>query len=542
MQDALTKTGIHKIPLIGNYRKIPRMVASVLLIVIISMIGFGSAIIYSMARWHSLVTEAYARPLAIYKAIADTSSILAQLNNSTMELVHTRDPGLARQLQTQIQVLETGLHAEFAAIETGLPNAASEIATIEHALNAWQAKRTRLVKLVLNGSHEDAIQLASDSTILSYHRLEESLNKALAVAHQQAERLAQTAQRKSNWLIRLAWGLLGGLAVSNVLAGILVVRRVRTTLKHDRQMTKMLYESEERLKLALSGADEGTWDLDVPSGKINFDSQWGDILGYSDEQERPKYLKEWIALIHPEDKERVLKTIQDHADGWTSEYKAEYRIRTQGGAMRWVMGHGRAVRRNQAGKALRMVGVTRDITMKKEVEDRIWKLAHSDFLTGLPNRPLFYDHLRQAIAHAKRRSQKLALLFIDLDGFKLINDQFGHDTGDGVLQEVANRLRLNIRGEDTVARTGGDEFIVILNGIHRPEDAAVVADKIILALGEQFTTCGNTCSVGGSIGISIFPDDSDELETLVSHADDAMYQAKEKGKNNYQFYSSLTQT
>ena len=206
------------------------------------------------------------------------------------------------------------------------------------------------------------------------------------------------------------------------------------------------------------------------------------------------------------------------------------------------MGHGRAVRRDHAGKALRMVGITRDITMKKEVEDRIWKLAHSDFLTGLPNRPLFYDHLRQAIAHAKRHNQKLALLFIDLDGFKLINDQFGHDTGDGVLQEVANRLRRNIRGEDTVARTGGDEFIVILNGIAQPADAAVVADKIIQALSEQYTTCGNTCTLGGSIGISIFPDDSDEMETLVSYADDAMYKAKEKGKNNYQFYSPQAQT
>jgi|GEM_PF-3560479 len=542
MQDKVSRTGIHKIPLIGNYRKIPRLVASVLLLVLISMVGFGSAIIYSMTRWHSVVTEAYARPLAIYKTIADTSLILAQLNSSTMELVRTRNPAQARQLQTQMQNLESGLHAEFSAIETGLPHATHEIAMIEHSLNDWQAKRTQLVKLVLSGSHGKTLQQASSSTILSYHQLEESLNKVLALAHRQAETLARSAQNKSDWLVRLAWGLLGGLAVSNVLAGILVVRRVRTTLKHDRQTTIMLYESEERLKLALSGADEGTWDLDVPSGKISFDSQWGDILGYSSEQERPQYLDEWTALIHPEDRERVRKIMHDHVEGWTSEYKVEYRIRSQSGSMRWVLGHGRAVRRNHAGKALRMVGITRDITMKKEVEDRIWKLAHSDFLTGLPNRPLFYEHLRQAIAHAKRHNQKLALLFIDLDGFKLINDQFGHDTGDGVLQEVANRLRRNIRGEDTVARTGGDEFIVVLNGIAQPVDAAVVADKIIQALSEKFTTCGNTCSLGGSIGISIFPDDSSDMETLVSYADDAMYQAKDMGKNNYQFYSPQAQT
>ena len=538
MQDTLARTGIHKIPLIANYRKIPRLVAAALLLVLISMVGFGSAIIYSMTRWQSVVAGAYARPLTIYKAIADTSSILSRLNNRTMELVHTHDPARIKQLQTAMQTLEMSLHLEFSVIETGLPNATQEIARFERSLGHWQAQRTQLVKLVLSGGRGKALQEANDITLESYHQLEETLNTTLALAYHKAEILAASARDKSVRLVRLGWLLLGGLAASNIFAGILVIRRVRATLEHDKQTTKMLYESKERLKFALSGADEGTWDLDVPSGKINFDSQWGEILGYSSEQERPQLFEEWVALIHPEDKERVLKTMRDHIDGWTSEYKVEYRIRSQNGNMRWVQGHGRAVRRSQAGKALRMVGITRDITMKKEVEDRVWQLAHSDFLTGLPNRPLFYDHLRQAIAHARRHDRKLALLFIDLDGFKLINDQFGHDTGDGVLQEVANRLRQSVRGEDTVARTGGDEFIVILNGITQTEDAAVVADKIIHALGEQFATCGNTCSVGGSIGISIFPDDSDEMETLVSHADDAMYKAKEKGKNNFQFYSS----
>ena len=299
-----------------------------------------------------------------------------------------------------------------------------------------------------------------------------------------------------------------------------------------------LSKSEERLKLALSGADEGTWDLDAPTGRLNFDSQWGDILEYNSENERPHCFEAWAALIHIEDRDRVLKVMHDHMEGLTSEYKAEYRIRSRSGMMKWVVGHGRAVHHDLDGKALRVVGVTRDITLKKQAEDRIWQLAHSDFLTGLPNRPLFYDHLKQSIAQARRHNEKLALLFLDLDGFKQINDRFGHYTGDGLLQEVAERLRHNIRGGDTVARTGGDEFIFILNNVSHAENAAIVARKIIHELTEPFITYGNTCLISGSIGISIFPDDSDEMETLITQSDDAMYKAKEKGKNNYQFFAT----
>lgn len=339
-------------------------------------------------------------------------------------------------------------------------------------------------------------------------------------------------------IIHLVWWFLGGMAIFNIFSGVVVIRKVVAILEHDQQTSKKLYESEERLKLALSGADEGTWDLDILTGRLNFDSQWGEMLGYTSEKERPYYLDEWSALIHSEDRDRVLKAMHDHVAGWTSEYKAEYRIRSRSGGWKWFAGHGRAVHRDPEGKALRIVGVTRDITLKKQTEERIWRLAHSDSLTGLPNRPLFYERLSQSVAMARRHDKKLALLFLDLDGFKQVNDKFGHDTGDELLQEVAERLRQHIRGEDIVARTGGDEFIFILNDISHAGNAAIVANKIIRSLTEPFVMHGNTCLIGGSIGISIFPDDSDEMETLVTQSDNAMYKAKENGKNNYQFFAA----
>lgn len=299
-----------------------------------------------------------------------------------------------------------------------------------------------------------------------------------------------------------------------------------------------LRESEERLKLALASANEGTWDLEPPTGRLNFDSPWGVILGYANEEERPHYLEDWANMIHARDRERVLKAMHDHIAGTTSEYREEYRIRSHSGEWKWVVGHGKAVQRGLDGKALRIVGVTRDITLSKQAAERIWQLAHFDSLTGLPNRPLFYDRLSQSVATARRHNKKLALLFLDLDGFKQVNDEFGHDTGDRLLQEVAERLSQHIRGEDTVARTGGDEFIFILNDISHAGNAAIVANKIILSLSEPFVIYENTCLIGGSIGISIFPDDSDEMETLVTQSDKAMYKAKEQGKNNYHFFAA----
>lgn len=177
----------------------------------------------------------------------------------------------------------------------------------------------------------------------------------------------------------------------------------------------------------------------------------------------------------------------------------------------------------------------RDITARKLAEDKIARLAHFDALTCLPNRALLYDRLGQSIALARRQNRRLAVLFLDLDGFKLINDSFGHYVGDDLLRAAADRLRENARVMDTVARVGGDEFIFILNEIGSPTNAAIVAQKVLESLEQPFVIQGHACKIGGSIGISIFPDDGDNMEEIIRQADDAMYLAKRDGKGNYQF-------
>lgn len=185
------------------------------------------------------------------------------------------------------------------------------------------------------------------------------------------------------------------------------------------------------------------------------------------------------------------------------------------------------------------VGIVRDITERKLAEQKIMHLAQHDFLTDLPNRALFLDRLSASVALAQRGHYKVATLFLDLDGFKNINDTQGHDVGDLLLQGVAGRLTRVVRTSDTVARIGGDEFIFILNNVGSEEHAVAVADKIIGALSAPFDFDGRTCKVGGSIGIAIFPDDASDTETLVRQADEAMYLAKQSGKNTRRLYRDV---
>lgn len=180
------------------------------------------------------------------------------------------------------------------------------------------------------------------------------------------------------------------------------------------------------------------------------------------------------------------------------------------------------------------------ITRLKQTNEHILHLAHHDILTGLPNRTLFYDRLNQAMARARRNRGSFAVLFLDLDGFKLVNDTFGHDTGDALLREAAKRITACVRESDTVARIGGDEFTVILNNARSPASTENVAKKIVSTLAHQFDLDGKSCSISVSIGISLYTDNGEAAEQLVKIADDAMYAAKNNGKNCYRFGGTMT--
>jgi diguanylate cyclase (GGDEF)-like protein/PAS domain S-box-containing protein len=195
--------------------------------------------------------------------------------------------------------------------------------------------------------------------------------------------------------------------------------------------------------------------------------------------------------------------------------------------------------KDEVGKVTNYVAIFIDITSRKQNEELLHYLATHDPLTNLPNRELYRDRLKRAMARSQRNKKKVGVLVLDLDGFKQVNDTLGHGNGDLLLQQIAERLVACVRESDTVARLGGDEFSLVLEEISCTQDIVTVVDKILLAIGEPYGLNGHEASVTTSIGICLFPDDFDTLEALMQHADQAMYRAKGDGKNKFHFYRRI---
>lgn len=299
-----------------------------------------------------------------------------------------------------------------------------------------------------------------------------------------------------------------------------------------------LEKSQNQLQAIIHNAMDGIITIDESAKILGFNPAAEEIFGYTQQEVLGKNLN----ILMPE-------PFRSEHDSYISRYKETGKAKIIGIRGREV----NAVRKNGdifpmelsasemiLGGMRYFVGIVRDITERKLTEEKIAHLAHYDYLTDLPNRALLLDNLEHAVAMAKRKNYTVAVMFLDLDGFKKVNDTLGHDAGDLLLQEVAKRLKVSVRDSDSVARVGGDEFIFVLNEIGSDENAALFANKIIAALSKPFELKGQQCHVGGSIGIAIYPDASQDTKTLVKQADDAMYLAKQSGKNTYKFYRDVT--
>jgi diguanylate cyclase (GGDEF)-like protein len=289
--------------------------------------------------------------------------------------------------------------------------------------------------------------------------------------------------------------------------------------------------SEERFRIAVGSAADFVFELDRDTGAMRFFGDGWRRLGI-DEIALPRNVSEWLNHVHPDDRERV-RTSVDRAIEAGGPFAGEYRVATRRGMLHLSV---RAAILESTPNT--WVGIGTDITAQKLTEELLEHQALHDALTGLSNRRLLEDRLHHAIARAQRDSSMLALLFIDLDGFKVVNDSVGHAAGDEVLKEVAQRLQNTVRQADTLARTGGDEFMLLVESIKDESSAVLVADKVREALAAPFVTGGRTFGIGASIGISLFPVHGCDAATLQQHADSAMYQAKREGKNIARVYHS----
>gem|GEM_PF-781364 len=301
--------------------------------------------------------------------------------------------------------------------------------------------------------------------------------------------------------------------------------------------TADLEESRQRYALAARGANDGLWDWDLRSGTIYFSARWQEMLGLG-EHEVGDRLSDWLELVHPADREPLKAALDAHREERTSHFEGEYRLRHRDGTYRWMLTRGACVR-DSRGEAVRMAGSQTDITDRKTAEEQMLHDALHDQLTGLPNRALFVDRLEGTIARAWRHPGYLfAVLFLDLDRFKVVNDSLGHAAGDRLLVAIAARLTSRLRAVDTVARLGGDEFAILLDDVATVEDATDLADRIQHELELPFDLDGTEVFTSASIGIATSLTGYQRAEDVLRDADTAMYRAKSQGKARHQLFDT----
>jgi diguanylate cyclase (GGDEF)-like protein/PAS domain S-box-containing protein len=309
----------------------------------------------------------------------------------------------------------------------------------------------------------------------------------------------------------------------------------RTEQKHNEDA---LRESEDRLAMALDATALSIWDIDFRTDIVHLDRQWARMM-----EGVPGVTiitgRELTSLTHPDDVERAVTASLNAIKGASDHFQAESRLETASGNWKWIKCSGKVVERDTDGRAVRAIGTNLDVTERRTADEKIRELAYYDTVTNLPNRRLMLDRLNQALAQSKRSGDSLAVMFLDLDHFKHINDTLGHDAGDEVLKTVAGFLVGCVRTGDTVSRQGGDEFVIVLTKIRVPADASCVAEKILKVLQQPVRISDQELKLTVSIGVSVYPlNGIDDAHDLVRKADIAMYAAKKAGRNRYRIFET----
>ena len=293
--------------------------------------------------------------------------------------------------------------------------------------------------------------------------------------------------------------------------------------------------SEQRYALAAAGSNDGLWDWDIPANSLYCSDRWKLIVGLEANADVSTH-EQWLDYTYEEDRAGLVEALRAHLDGERAHFQHEYRVRQVRGEIRWVLCRGIAVR-DDAGRPVRMAGSLTDITEQRRIRDSLSQAARHDPLTNLPNRTLFGELLQRAIAQgARSSSHQYAVLFIDLDGFKLVNDSLGHIIGDRFLMAIAQRLQSQLRPGDSLARLGGDEFAVLAENFSTPEDVCAIAERLLNALAEPFRIADHELFGSASVGVVVGGAQYRTVDAVLRDADIAMYRAKASGRGGYEMF------
>ena len=332
--------------------------------------------------------------------------------------------------------------------------------------------------------------------------------------------------------------ILGEVSFANILLIVPISRLIVKLNKEKLQLESLTIEMakrKEQLQNIFDNLDVAIWSLDLQEQSLQVSTELERIYGVSREEIVKYPVSIWKEMIHPEDR-NVAECLDEQLFSGQSG-NAMYRILRRDGEIRWVQDRGVPIV-DASGKVIRIDGVVIDVTETKQANDQIKKMAFHDPLTGLPNRRYFEEKLSIAMKSAKADDEKLVVLFMDLDGFKKVNDTFGHEAGDLLLQEVGVRCQNCMGPDDLLARLAGDEFTILLPQADI-EQAMAVSRKMIAEIQKPFPIDKNLVSFTSSIGISLYPEHGETPEMLIKRADEAMYWAKESGKNSFRVYKNV---
>lgn len=297
------------------------------------------------------------------------------------------------------------------------------------------------------------------------------------------------------------------------------------------EMTQELRESEERWKYALEGAGDGVWDWDLQHDRLCYSEHLRSLIGFANDAEACSIHDDY-QRIHPEDLARVQARLEACLNGKTPAYTCEYRVQGLDGDWQWILARGKVVAHDAEGQPLRMIGTKSDISERKRMEEELRQLSITDTLTGLPNRRHFLNRLEEELARVHRLDDlQVAVMMVDIDHFKRINDQFGHATGDAVLCHFSTLLRDDLRKIDSVGRMGGEEFALLLPGANASA-AMVFAERLRSKTAQTpFIHAGQAIPISVSIGVTIIVREDNSANDPLARADKALYQAKDEGRN-----------
>ncbi|RVU30106.1 sensor domain-containing diguanylate cyclase [Neptunomonas marina] len=329
--------------------------------------------------------------------------------------------------------------------------------------------------------------------------------------------------------------ILLSIAVAMLMVAVAILSWSRATHKKNAQL---LSNEQQRLAEIIQGTNVGTWQWDLMQDNLSCDQRWADICGLSREQCQHTTRSQWFELIHPDDASDVQRQLEAVLKKQKDYLVVEYRILRSDGSPSWVISRGKVVEWSDEDKPMRMAGHLEDINARKESERQMHHLAQFDILTDLPNRNLFLDRCKLALSFAKRKESTIAIVCIGLSNFRLVNDIYGHDAGDEILKDVAPRLTSCVRDVDTVARIGGDKFVLLLTGISQQEPLTRIIDDVRHRISKPYLlSTGQYASITCNIGIAQYPSDGSTPEALLSRSEEALLKAKQDPLGSAVFYA-----